>query len=163
MQFYNILFAPTTIIDGIKRPSSTDSIAIKAAVDERLAITPRFEITIVDSLYSENYFIHINIRILNTSGLDLNETILHTVITETDIEFENPPGSNGETKFYDVMRDIRPSIDGETLLNITQTGELNYEFEEAINTSWILENLHTVAYIQNITSKEIYQAGSSFE
>jgi hypothetical protein len=162
MQYYNIFFAPTTVIDGIKRPSSTDSIAIKAAIDERLLIAPRFEITVTDSLFSDNYFIDVSIKILNSSGLDLNETILQSVITETDIEFENPPGSNGETKFYDVMRDIRPSIDGETLMSISQAGELNYVFDEAINTNWILENLNTVAYIQNITTKEIYQTGSTF-
>ncbi|MDP2363663.1 MAG: hypothetical protein Q8M94_07830, partial [Ignavibacteria bacterium] len=38
MSYYNILFAPTIILDGITRPTPTDSNAIKLAINNRLAI-----------------------------------------------------------------------------------------------------------------------------
>jgi hypothetical protein len=163
MEYYNIFFAPTTIVDGVLRPVSTDSTDVIAAVDERLATTPRFEIQVKDSVGGENYFITISLTILNSSGLNLDEVVLHTVVTETEIEFENPPGSNGETKFYDVMRDMLPTNLGEILSNIIQTGEINYQFEEAIFSNWNLNHLNVVAYIQDKSTKEVYQAGSTFE
>ncbi len=163
MEYYNIFFAPTTIVDGVLRPVSTDSTDVIAAVDERLATTPRFEIQVKDSVGGENYFITISLTILNSSGLNLDEVVLHTVVTETEIEFENPPGSNGETKFYDVMRDMLPTNLGEILSNIIQTGEINYQFEEAIFSNWNLNHLNVVAYIQDNSTKEVYQAGSTFE
>ena len=163
MEYYNIFFAPTTIVDGVLRPVSTDSTDVIAAVDERLATTPRFEIQVKDSVGGENYFITISLNIINSTGLNLDEVVLHTVVTETEIEFETPPGSNGETKFYDVMRDMLPTNLGETLSNIIQTGEINYQFEEAIFSNWNLSHLNVVAYIQNISTKEVYQAGSTFD
>ena len=163
MEYYNVFFAPTTIVDGVLRPVSTDSTDVIAAVDERLATTPRFEIQVKDSVGGENYFITISLTILNSSGLNLDEVVLHTVVTETEIEFENPPGSNGETKFYDVMRDMLPTNLGEILSNIIQTGEINYQFEEAIFSNWNLNHLNVVAYIQDNSTKEVYQAGSTFE
>jgi hypothetical protein len=163
MEYYNIFFAPTTIVDGVLRPTSTDSTAVIAAVDERLATTPRFEIQVKDSVGGENYFVTISLNIINSTGLNLDEVVLHTVVTETEIEFENPPGSNGETKFYDVMRDMLPTNLGETLSNIMETGEINYQFEEAIFSNWNLGHLNVVAYIQDISTKEVFQAGSTFE
>jgi len=163
MIYYNIFFAPTTIIDGILRPTSTDSIAIKAAIDQRLTTETRFDIEVTDSTSAENYFVTVNLKLVNTTGLNLDETVMHTVITETDIEFETPPGSNGETKFYDVMRDMLPTNSGEMLSTIIQQAELNFEFKNALGTDWIINNLNTVVYIQNISTKEVYQAGSTFK
>jgi hypothetical protein len=162
MSYYNIFFAPTTIIDGTLRPISTDSIAIKNAIDQKLAEEARFEIVVTDSASTENYFVTVNLRFVNTTGLNLDETVMHTVITETDIEFEQPPGSNGETKFYDVMRDMLPTNSGKTLATIIAEGEVNYEFEEAIGSNWNINHLNTVVYIQNVNTKEVYQAGSTF-
>jgi len=163
MSYYNIFFAPTTIIDGTLRPSSTDSIAVKTAIDQRLLTEARFDIEVIDSASAENYFVTINLILVNTTGLNLDETVMHSVITETDIEFENPPGSNGETKFYDVMREMLPTNSGEVLSNIIQQGELNFEFENAIGSDWNISHLNTVVYIQDVNTKEVYQAGSTFE
>ena len=162
MNFYNIFFAPTTIIDGTLRPISTDSIAVKAAIEQRLITEARFEIIVTDSIFSENYFVNISLKLVNTTGLNLDEIVMHTIMTETDIEFETPPGSNGETKFYDVMRDMLPSDSGELVSRIIQEGEINYEFSNALGTDWVLANLNTVAYIQNVGTKEVYQSGSTF-
>jgi hypothetical protein len=162
IEYYNVFFAPTTIVDGVLRPISTDSTEVIAAVDERLATTPRFEIQVSDSVGGENYFITISLTVLNSSGLNLDEVVLHTVVTETDIEFENPPGSNGETKFYDVMRDMLPTNIGELISNITRSGEINYQFEKAIISNWNLNRLNVVAYIQDNSTKEVYQSGSTF-
>jgi hypothetical protein len=162
MSYYNIFFAPTTIIDGILRPTSTDSNAVKAAIDQRLATEARFEVIVSDSIFSENYFVTVTLKLVNTTGLNLDEVVLHTVVTETDIEFETPPGSNGETKFYDVMRDMVPTNSGELLTRIVQEGEINYEFSNALGIDWVINNLNTVAYIQNTNTKEIYQSGSTF-
>ena len=163
MSYYNIFFAPTTIIDGTLRPSSTDSIAVKNAIDQRLLTEARFDIEVIDSASAENYFVTINLILVNTTGLNLDETVMHSVITETDIEFEQPPGSNGETKFYDVMREMLPTNSGEVLSNIIQRGELNFELENAIGSDWNISRLNTVVYIQDVNTKEVYQTGSTFE
>ena len=56
-----------------------------------------------------------------------------------------------------------PSINGISLRQLIDQGELLFEFEDAILSDWNPEKLNTVVYIQNITTKEVYQAGSSFK
>ena len=163
MLYYNIFFAPTTIVDGILYPIPTDSLSVIEKVDERLALTPQFGLEITDSAAGGNYFINVTLQQINTSGLSLDEIALHTVITETDIEFENPPGSNGETKFYDVVRSALPTLNGESVANIVQNGEVSFEIDETLSTAWNMDHIHTVVYIQNTASKEVYQANSTID
>jgi hypothetical protein len=85
------------------------------------------------------------------------------VLTETDIEFEQAPGSNGETKFFDVTRLMLPSKEGGSLRQLIDQGELSFQFEDALLSSWNLEKINTVIFIQDQTSKEIFQTGSTFQ
>jgi hypothetical protein len=161
MGYYNIFVAPTTIIDGTARPTSTDSISIKSAVDQSLQRNPRFKIHVSDNIVGSTYYTTVTIKVVDGSGLDFSNLVLHTVLTETDIEIIPAPGSNGETKFYDVMRVMTPSNSGESLAGISQTEEVVFHWQTTLNPGWIIAELHTVAFIQNKSTKEVYQAGST--
>ena len=162
ISYYNVFFAPTTVIDGILKPISTDSNSVKTAVDSRLSITPRFNINIGDNLEGD-YSVNVDIKFIDTTSINLSDLVIHTVLTETDIEFEQAPGSNGETKFYDVTRLMLPSKDGTPLRQLIDQGEIIFTFEDALLSSWNLEKLNFVVYIQNKTTKEIFQTGSTFD
>ena len=163
ISYYSIQVAPTIIIDGTQRPISTDSISIKEAVDQQLQQTSRFSLDVSDSIAGSNYFVTVTVKVLDGSGLDFSNIVLHTVVTETDIKFANPPGSNGETEFYDVMRVMLPTNTGESLGGISQTEEVVYQWQTNMNPGWVSGNLHTVVFVQNVNTKEVYQAGSTFE
>ena len=163
MSYYNIIAAPTTILDGTTRLYSlTDTTVLKAAVDAKLAVTPRFEIG-VNGTFEGDYVANVNVKFIDTSGINMSDLVIHTVLTETDIEFEQPPGSNGETIFYDVTRLMLPSKDGTPIRQLIDQGELTFTFEDALLSSWNLEKLNFVVYIQNKTTKEVFQTGSTFE
>jgi hypothetical protein len=102
------------------------------------------------------------VDVKDITNIDFSKLVLHTVVTETNIEYETPPGSNGETKFYDVMRKMLPSNQGESLASINQVGIYNFQWQLTLNSSWIQDNINTVVFIQNTNTKEIYQAGSTF-
>ncbi len=162
ISYYNVFFAPTTVIDGILKPISTDSNSVKAAVDSRLSITPRFNINIESNLEGD-YSVNVDIKFIDTSSINMSDLVIHTVLTETDIEFEQAPGSNGETKFYDVTRLMLPSKDGTPIRQLIDQGELTFTFEDALLSSWNLEKLNFVVYVQNKATKEIFQTGSTFD
>jgi hypothetical protein len=162
ISYYNVFFAPTTVIDGILKPISTDSNSVKTAVDSRLSITPRFNINIGDNLEGD-YSVNVDIKFIDTTSINLSDLVIHTVLTETDIEFEQAPGSNGETKFYDVTRLMLPTKEGTPIRQLIDQGEIIFTFEDALLSSWNLEKLNFVVYIQNKTTKEIFQTGSTFD
>lgn len=161
--FYNIIVAPTTIVDGTSRLYSlSDSTALKNIVDQQLALTPRFSLSVVDSMSGGSYFISVTIGIADTNGINTSDLVLFSAVTETDIEFSSPPGSNGETKFFDVLRFLIPDEFGESLSSLISAGEKTILYEDAFGSEWNPEKISTVCYIQNLTTKEIYQAAKGF-
>lgn len=161
ISYYNIFSAPTTIIDGMGRPTSTDSIAVKDSIETRLQLQPKFEIVVNDTIENNQYKITVNLKVIDNTNLNFDDLILHTVVTETDIEFSSPPGSNGETKFYDVMRSMLPTNNGESLSGINQSGENTFNRQLNIDAGWNANELNCVAFIQNVSTKEVYQTGST--
>ena len=160
MGYYNILVAPTTKVDGILTPVSTDSNSVKQKIEQRILQSPKFKITVRDSLSSADYNIKIILEIIDTAGVDFTDLVLHTVVVESLIEFASPPGSNGETKFYDVMRKMLPSSSGESLDYYSSTQI--YERQINLNSIWNPSKLETVVFIQNKFTKEVLQAGSTY-
>lgn len=162
MDYYHVFYAPTIIIDGTLKPVASDSVSIKAAIDSRFFVTPRFAVN-VNSISEGDYTIDVSIRILDSSSINMSDLVINTAITEADIEFQQPPGSNGETKFYDVIRLMQPSINGISLRQLIDQGELSFDFENVLLSDWNTEKLNSVVYIQNTSTKEVYQVGSSFK
>ncbi len=162
MGYYTIFIAPTTIVNGTLRPTSTDSNDVMNKIYFEFTKVPKFIIDVSSSLNGNDYTINISVDVKDISNIDFSKLILHTVVTETNVEFANPPGSNGETKFYDVMRKMLPTNQGESLANINQTGVYNFQRQLILNTAWQSNNINTVVFIQNKDTKEVYQAGSTF-
>jgi len=163
ISYYNVFFAPTTVVDGIERPISTDSISVMAAIDQRMTKDLRFRMDVSSSVVGTEYLITVTVKVISGAGIDFSSSVLRTVVTETDIEFATPPGSNGETKFYDVMRTMLPSNAGQSLSGMSQTEEVLFQTQTNINPNWVVSNLHVIAFIQNENTKEVYQACSTFE
>ena len=160
MNFYNILAAPTTKVDGYLTAISTDSLSVKEKIDQRITLSPKFKITVRDSIGSGNYNVKILVETIDTTGINFSNLVLHTVVIESMIEFSAPPGSNGETKFYDVMRKMLPSSSGETLI-YSLSGTQYLERQVAVSPNLDSSKLETVVFIQNKITKEVIQAGST--
>ena len=155
ISFYNVFFAPTTIIDGLERP---DTSALRQKIDTRLTTAPPFEIIVTDTFISGSYYIDVRVNSLST--IDLTNLMLEAAVIEEEIEFDNAPGSNGETKFYDVARKILPQIDGLSLADVQQSGSNIMDIEDDLLESWQTNKLNVVVFIQNKLSKEVLQAGT---
>ncbi len=156
MLFYNIIFAPTLVIDGMLRPTATDSLKIKQDLDQRLNTTAPFSISVTTSFQDSSFIVNINVRPVTLTGINPDELVLNTIVTESDIEFAEAPGSNGEKVFYNVLRKALPSEDGITFTALTDT---TFDWQTDLLSNWNPVNLHVVAYIQNVQTKEVLQAG----
>lgn len=156
MSFYQILFAPTIIVDGLLRPVPTDSNQIKDAIQQRLQVTSDYRIS--DSSFTDNngLFIKLNIETKNINNSELDKLILRIALIETEIDYTNPPGSNGETRFFDVVRKILPSNEGFRLSDLK--GTKLFSFANSLDTNWNYNNLRAVSFIQMEDTKEIIQS-----
>jgi hypothetical protein len=159
MLYYNIIGAPTLIVDGTLRPTPTDSTSIKENTDERLSQTAPFTINVNTSFQDSSMIVFINVRPITLSGINLNNLVLNTVITENDVEFDEAPGANGEKVFYNVLRKAIPTDDG---ISFSALPDTTFEWQTDLLSTWKPENLHVVSFIQNTQTKEILQAGTDF-
>jgi hypothetical protein len=158
--YYNILSAPTVIVDGTIRPVPSDSQDIKQKINTRLQSISPIKISVKDSINNDEYIVLYSVDIKDTIGLSLPELICHVVVTETDIEYTTPPGSNGETKFYDMMRVQFPYNNQLIRVESTSANQLNLR-KIKINSSWNKNKLHAIVFIQNKNTKEILQSAIS--
>jgi lysyl endopeptidase len=83
-------------------------------------------------------------------------------VIEKNIHFNNPPGSNGEKDFKNVMKKMLPSKDGTTLPTSMVAGDY-----VIIQENWALDNIYdmsqlaAVAFVQNKSTKEVHQSVNS--
>lgn len=159
MTFYNILFAPTIIVDGLIRPTPSDSNQIKSAINQKLDNQSNFLIELTQQKVNNGLFIKLNILSNNIDTTFLGNYVLRTAIVEKEIVFSSPPGSSGETKFFDVLRNLFPNNQGINLKELVGTRTFNYS--NAIDTTWNLDKLKAISFIQNNTNREVAQTSNN--
>lgn len=159
MSFYNIMFAPTIIIDGLMRPTPTDSNQIKSAINQKLNSPSNFIIQLTQQKINNGLFIKLNIFSNNTDTTFLKNYFLRTALVEKEIEFSSPPGSSGEVKFYDVLRVLFPNNQGVNLREIL--GNNTFSYTEVIDSTWNINKLKAISFIQNNITKEVVQTSNN--
>jgi hypothetical protein len=88
--------------------------------------------------------------------------VAHISVIEKHIHFTSPPGYNGETDFYNVMKKMLPSASGTSLPSSFQTGD--YFIAQG---AWKLANIYSmselgaVGFVQNDANKNVHQGANS--
>jgi hypothetical protein len=163
--FYGTQVVPYTILDGggnseewiydhSENPLDTLDLYTRALQD------PGFDIAIQASATGGVLSVDVVIEALDT--LPNQEYILYTAIVEKQITDATYAGTNGETVFHNVAKDMLPSAAGVSYIQGWIPGDKQTE-----NLSWTIENVlnedlvYVVAFVQDASSKEVYQASSN--
>lgn len=156
--YYEVSLVPDLFVDGVISPGSTDSLAMVAAVESRLAEPSPATISVTDTVTGTYYSARAQIIGLeNVVSSDLRGFF---VILEKEIHLSQPPGTNGEKDFYFVMRKILPQAFGE-VLNVA-AGDTLAKFQEFdLQPDWDPTQIYTVYFLQDYITKEVLAAGSS--
>ena len=107
----------------------------------------------------EDEVIHAEVEATAYANFHDHDLRLFIVLTEDEVHFDEPPGSNGESSFYHVMRAFLPDAGGAQLdqVNVGDVFSLSSEFsldQHEMDTTQV--RLH--AFVQDLQDKEIYQA-----
>lgn len=163
VNFYSINAVPYSVLDGNAYNGSTNPFAanISAHVDNRKGITPRYNIDVSSLLLTENQLSGL-IKFSSSDAMNASENLVaHVVIIEKNVlksAYVASPGANSELEFGYVMRKMIPDAFGTNLVN------KNLHESDSISLSWVLNHikdrsqLRIVAFVQNATTKEVYQA-----
>ncbi|MFA5782762.1 MAG: T9SS type A sorting domain-containing protein [Bacteroidales bacterium] len=157
--YYDIQGVPDSRTDGTVSGQMTQS-----ALNTAYAIPSPFTIAVTHSLSAGLDSIFIQVTITASQAFTANGALKAFVnLTENHIHFASAPGSNGETDFYNVIRKMYTTDQGQTL-----SGTWTNAQSQVINIAqpipsyiYDLRELEVVAFIQQDGDKRIEQAGYS--
>ena len=162
---YGLTRTPYSFIDGGTGMDDFSNIYdyIIADIDnsdilKRSLIHPQFNISLMP-VVSGN-ILTVTVKLTALEDINVNNLTLFIAVTEKENDVQI--GNNGETVFYNVFRKFLPDAGGVILKQTWARGESftlpdqTWLIEKIINTS----DIDVVAFIQNISSKEVFQAVS---
>lgn len=86
--------------------------------------------------------------------------VLQLVIVEREIVYNTAPGSNGETAFHFVMKQMLPSANGTSIPGTLAVNDsLMFSYSWNMANVFNVPNIEVVGFLQDNVSKEILQGG----
>lgn len=166
--YYGVTGVPHGVIDGTPIANTCNAYVgapaclTQATIDNRYATPSPFDLA-VSHVYSTNYdSITITIQATCTQAVSGN-LVLQTGIVENTIRFAAAPGANGETQFYNVMRQMLPNSTGTALAGAWTVGQTQtFTFSVPVPSYVYNKNeMGVIAFIQDNATKAVHQAGYS--
>lgn len=102
-----------------------------------------------------------NVSVNVASDDAISNAALHLVAVQYLYKDANA-GNNGETEFYHVARKMFPDANG-TSINISAGGSYDKNYTYQVPSPMTANDIHFVAFVQNKSTKEVYQAASSMK
>ena len=166
--YYGITGVPNTSLNG-GTPGSSVSVVTSSTLATAGALTTPYDITVTQSWPDANS-VTVDIDIDNVTGSAISDADkVYITMLEKQVVYSSPPGSNGETSFEYVMRQIYTTTGtanataGSALGTIAGGGTQNYNFTISSLPNYLADKNEVIfaVYIQKNSSKVIYQAGKS--
>ena len=156
--FYGVTGVPNTAMDG-QGPGAPNTVVTTATIGTAAAVPSPFTIDVAHTVAGGSITVDVDVACTQAVSGNLR---LFIAVVENEIAFASAPGSNGETVFHNVLKQYIGA--GGTAGN-TIAGSWAVSDNASYNESWTLSNVYddnqlaVVAWIQDITTKEVHQAG----
>ncbi len=158
--YYGVNSVPYTRIDGLYFLQSYSNYStLDYYVNTRRAVATPIALSVVDERIPGDSM-KVTITITNLSTLPAGNYYLRVMALENRVKYVSPPGTNGETTFPHVFRKSYPTSQG-TSHSLT-SGTYTYIFKYKLESVWSANEMHTIAFIQEDNSKEIFNVAGKW-
>ena len=158
--YYNVTGVPHVVVDGNRFNGNSGQIT-QAIIDQVQAIEPQMEMRLAYEVDEAANTITVNV--MGKALTDISGNLrLYVGVIENEIHFTSAPGPNGERDFYSVMKKLLPSSSGMSLGTEMAAGEyFAQSFTWELANIYHMDQLDAIAWVQNQSSKDVYQACKS--
>ncbi|MBM4158154.1 MAG: T9SS type A sorting domain-containing protein [Ignavibacteria bacterium] len=125
----------------------------------RMAVPTPIQVSVTDARIPGDS-IHSTIVLNLASNLPAGNYKLRVMAVEGKVVYATPPGSNGETIFYQVFRWAYPNTTGIDAPTTAGTHTFHYTYKRLSN--WVDTSIYTVAFVQNDVNKEVINSGRGY-
>lgn len=153
---------PVLTMEGVKvtgnaANATPDSTEIGAFAASALESDPGFLLDVSADFSGAS--VPVNVTVTALDDVALAGKTLAVVLIQTLIEYQEAPGSEGETEFHNVFRDRADQVDALTDLTAGQTQTITTNVLR--DNAWDISTMQVIAFVQDDTDKTILQAGST--
>lgn len=161
--YYGVNSAPNARHEGQVIGNGHSLNLTQAIITSRQSVTSPFTIALEHSFNANWDSVFINMTVTAAQVVTAGNWFARIALIERHMNFATPPGSNGETDFYSVMRKMLPNATGTSLPATWTNGQSQVITIAAAVPSYIrdIAELGVVAFVQDDISKEIAQAKKS--
>jgi len=150
-QYYGINSAPSSRVDGLNTAHPGNLVNAPTFISTRQStVGAGMVISATPSNTGDDWNFDVKVKSLidfDTAGV--GPLLLHAAVIQNEINYNSAPGTNGEKKFEQVLREMLPDANGTALnkmsLNEERTVKLSYTVDKANFTS---ADLRLVVWVQ---------------
>ncbi|MBK8954488.1 MAG: Omp28-related outer membrane protein [Saprospiraceae bacterium] len=151
--FYGILGTPTIVFNGTTKKSASSVNA--SFMDAEIKKESPIQILVKDA-GTDMRISNIEIKTLGTKPA--GKYRIYAAIVERVLQYASP---NGEKVHYDVFRDFASDAGGDEIDLSNQGGSVAKSFTYTLQPSWVPNQIYTLVWVQEETTKEILNSGSA--
>lgn len=164
--YYAIPGVPHVVFDGVDDIFPSDAGAMTDIVDGRLAVTSPFEMSVTREVVGDSLFANVTVKAVG--AVPTNSLRFAVIFTERFNPFK---GNNGSPFHTDIVRDVVPGFatNGQIITNTKfptfeiAAGETKtIRYGTKILADWNVDMFGAVAFVQDFTTKEVYQSAWTF-
>ena len=124
LTYYNVPFAPYGRLDGVQIGTGNITGLTQANLDADAAVTAPFTITAAHQWISNADSLSVTINLAAISAYaPANANLKLRVALIEHLQYATAPGTNGETEFHNVVREMYPNAAGTQLANAWTAGQ----------------------------------------
>lgn len=160
--YYAVSALPFGRIDGSTNVTVTVEGEVQDKADSRLDAESPIRLAVTQVRDGNQLRVKVTAT-AGEAGLSGGDYKLRVVAVEGlihDTRFVGDPKYNGETELYDVVRQLVNGGDG-TAITVEGSGSKDFDFAFPIGDGWNVDQIYTVAFVQNDDNQEIVQTGYS--
>jgi hypothetical protein len=170
--YYNCTGVPYAPLDGSETPVSSPNYAgapanwTQSIINTGYAVPAPFALSVSHTMSTDFDSAFVTVVVTAAEAYTSTGALkLQLGMTEKTVNFSTPPGTNGETVFYNVMRKMYPNASGTTMASSwTNAQTMTYTFSVAV-PSYVYDRsqINFVAWIQDDGNKAVQQAAGDME
>ena len=142
------MYTPHGYVDGFTDVGSSRT-TWRTRVNSRLSVSSPVNVTM--EFVSDS---RVRAIVTPEAGYSGSNVKAFFLVTESNIDYNAP---NGRTVFNGVMRKFFPDDDG-IAVSLTPSVTDTFEVDFSLNPDWNIVNCRMIFFLQNMNTKEIYQA-----
>lgn len=159
INYYGISGVPNYMLDGANYGVPGDPAFMAVQMRNNMAQASPVKIAVSANISAGE--VVADIKVIALANVTPANLWLRTAVIERMVVYANPPGSNGERDFPDVLRKLLPDPAGMAIPALNAGDTLSYQLTTPVNPAWNWPDLAVVSWLQSDATQEVLQANIS--